>query len=443
MSATHKLYSIFLILCFALPISGVGQGQVVAYGATKVWQKRAKLTGVRIDVMRNNKKVDEVVTADGSFEIALAYDEEYELRFSKEGYVTKTLVVDTRSIPAQEKQLGEFYTNSMQISMIPDKRCLKTAYLRNNPVGIYRYNATDNDIQLDEDHSIDVIVELGKIERQCEKLNELDGILARGDSWMNKASYGQAYSEYDKAFQLCDADEIVSNKRDSADYRKWVSGADDLFADNKYDAARKQYVHALGHHAWRDYPQRKIDEIDSLDNVVIGVALPDILDVEIQKPDATAIPSVATTSSDAEKTPVDRVANSGPQNKLNQDLAGAHPNNRTGSSTEKYQRIQKLKNEQALASSTRAGLARERRQARQDSLASREASQPNIQSSLELQMVTERTYDEGNKTVVERTVVRGSRAILYKQVTTNYGTFYFRGGVAITVFFWDQETSEK
>ncbi len=54
--------------------------------------------------------------------------------------------------------------------------------------------------------------------------------------------------------------------------------------------------------------------------------------------------------------------------------------------------------------------------------------------------VTEESYTEGNKVIIRRVVVRGSRADEYSKVIAKWGTFYFKNGQSISEAIWARET---
>jgi tetratricopeptide (TPR) repeat protein len=56
------------------------------------------------------------------------------------------------------------------------------------------------------------------------------------------------------------------------------------------------------------------------------------------------------------------------------------------------------------------------------------------------QGVTEESYNEGNKVVIKRIVVKGNVADEYKKVIANWGTFYFKNDQPITETIWRKET---
>ena len=54
--------------------------------------------------------------------------------------------------------------------------------------------------------------------------------------------------------------------------------------------------------------------------------------------------------------------------------------------------------------------------------------------------VQEKSYEEGNKMVIERTVRRGNKVDTYRKVISKTGIYYFKNGVSITETLWKGET---
>lgn len=54
--------------------------------------------------------------------------------------------------------------------------------------------------------------------------------------------------------------------------------------------------------------------------------------------------------------------------------------------------------------------------------------------------VQEKSYEEGNKMVIERTVRRGNKVDTYRKVISKTGIYYFKNGVSITEGLWKRET---
>ena len=54
--------------------------------------------------------------------------------------------------------------------------------------------------------------------------------------------------------------------------------------------------------------------------------------------------------------------------------------------------------------------------------------------------VQERSYEQGNKMVIERTVKRGNKVDLYRKVISKTGIYYFKNEQAITETTWVRET---
>ncbi len=390
--------------------------------------------GVKIEVLKNGRSTDQVITEKGDFELDLFYDQEYQLRFSKEGFVTKTIVVNTTKIPDTEKALGEFFTNEMHITMIPNKRCLNTDYLDQNPVAIYKYHSASNDITFNETRHQQVLQELENIKAQFDDLEGLDEHLATGDASMRSRKYDDAFIAYEKAIELCGKDEEIIVKRDSADYRKWVTEADNLFKRRDYQKAKQKYKHALGHHAWKGYPQIKINEIDSLLKPIEPPLVDD--EEEIEDLGTPEEPEVGTkVSRHVEDNFFD------PLEKMQRDFDNQHVEDRTASSSEKYDKIKRLKEQQTAIAQGKAEKAQRLRQARIDSLNRLRNSSSATNVEIEDREVIERSYEEGSKTITERSVRVGDKTIVYKKVESRYGTQYFKEGVAVSEYIWNRDTT--
>jgi hypothetical protein len=54
--------------------------------------------------------------------------------------------------------------------------------------------------------------------------------------------------------------------------------------------------------------------------------------------------------------------------------------------------------------------------------------------------IEERSYEEGNKMVIERTVKRGNKVDIFRKVISKTGTYYFKNGRSITEVQWKRET---
>lgn len=490
-----KILGIVLIL--VTPLFGVAQLQnVVAFGSTKDWPGTRGLSSVKVEVLVNNKPVDQVISGkSGKFEIKLFYEKQYQLRFSKSGYVTKLVEVDTRNIPPEEKTKGEFYTNKMLVDMIPIRECLDYADAEKQPVGRYAYDKTNNDIELDVSDQKRVQALFNKVKKQYHELDDLQLLVDEGDRAMRGKQFKQAAKQYQKAVSLCTANDRIMTKRDSARYRIKISIADSLFGIHKYKRARSEYVKALTYETWRMYPDQKIAEIDGLTTVgddddppisagddpdVSGddvgatggtsagsATLTDIVaspegpkptvvttdnttdvdnstptthPIKTTKPDPNVNLSPTASTEPKHKKPVRYYD---PKEKLEIDRSGQHVQDRTGTSQEKWDKIQQAKNRRADAAATLEEKAAADRTARADSLQQVQHVSVDPNDKFKDQTVSEEITEEGQKTIVTRTVVRSERTFVYKKVSARWGVFYFRDGNAIAEHTWERETGGK
>lgn len=56
--------------------------------------------------------------------------------------------------------------------------------------------------------------------------------------------------------------------------------------------------------------------------------------------------------------------------------------------------------------------------------------------------ITERSYDMGNKKVLERTMTVGGKTYIYKKIVSTTGAYFFKNGVSITEQTWKNETTK-
>jgi hypothetical protein len=87
-------------------------------------------------------------------------------------------------------------------------------------------------------------------------------------------------------------------------------------------------------------------------------------------------------------------------------------------------------------------------QKREELLASVPQSKQQTRSEIEKAVlsdeasITERSYDLGNKKVLERTVIAGGKTYVYKKLVSTAGAYYFKNGISITEQTWKNETTK-
>lgn len=146
---THLKKS-FLFFLAAVVVGGASaqkEGTIVASGSTKTYGSGKKLTGVHV-VLNSALGTTTISTDDkGRFETDLAYNQVYQMKFEKEGLVSKTLLIDTRGIPAAEQQIGFFYI-PFKMSLFEVRPDMDVSLL-NRPIASYIYDSLSNDLVYD------------------------------------------------------------------------------------------------------------------------------------------------------------------------------------------------------------------------------------------------------------------------------------------------------
>lgn len=101
-----------------------------------------KLKDATITVYKNGKVADQITSTNGKFALSLAYDQSFVLEFSKQGYVSKKLEVNTSNVTCPEQKNAYIYSG-FNVRLFKEKEGTDYAHFE-NPVGVISYNACSN-----------------------------------------------------------------------------------------------------------------------------------------------------------------------------------------------------------------------------------------------------------------------------------------------------------
>lgn len=293
----------------------MGQDMVSMDGVVKVEGSSKKLSGATVTLYENGSVKNKVITSsNGKFEFNFGYDAVYKVEFKRNGYVTKFIEIDTRNIPPEEKERGNFFIN-MQMSLFEEVKDLDVSVL-DQPIGKFRFDPSANDITHDAAYTSEMQKKIKNLMKEyerkkkeeeerrleeeeaarleAERLAEVEGQFNEfrdaGDKAMASNDYGTAVENYQKALDLIPEDGIVKDKLADAkekfeaqqadaeaakkaeeerkaleaQYKSLVDEADKSFKGKDYEAAKKKYQEALDVKPDEDYPKSQIVEADRL-----------------------------------------------------------------------------------------------------------------------------------------------------------------------------------
>ncbi|MBL4706103.1 MAG: hypothetical protein JKY54_16370 [Flavobacteriales bacterium] len=95
-------------------------------------------------------KIDSTVTQNGRCFFDLKENHSYKIVFSKTGYVSKFLLLETTNIPAKAKKK---LTVKVEMTLFTEKKGLKVDFLKTKPIGVARYEEIYKKIKWDEDYT--------------------------------------------------------------------------------------------------------------------------------------------------------------------------------------------------------------------------------------------------------------------------------------------------
>ncbi|MFN5494856.1 MAG: hypothetical protein ACK5AQ_11410, partial [Bacteroidota bacterium] len=141
------------------------------FDATVREKKNAfKLPDTKIEVLRDGVLVETLLTdASGRHIFKFQPNGEYELRFSKAGYVTKTVSVSTNDVPEKDLVIKlEIFTFKVNVDLFPRLPDIDFSIL-DQPVGKIYYNKKKKDFDYDEEYTKSIQKELLAVITEIER----------------------------------------------------------------------------------------------------------------------------------------------------------------------------------------------------------------------------------------------------------------------------------
>ncbi len=147
-----KFISIILVTFFGLNLLAQDKPIKIVFDAkiTSVELVGAKINVASVKLFKNNLPIDSIVTQKGRCFFPLDTGQVYKVEFSKTGYVSKHLVVDTRGIPTDYKKKSKL---KVDVALFRVKRGLNVDFLAKKPMGIATYNFVDKKMRWDTEYT--------------------------------------------------------------------------------------------------------------------------------------------------------------------------------------------------------------------------------------------------------------------------------------------------
>lgn len=281
---------ILAMLAFFSPSEMKAQGELYIFGVVKDYADGGKLQNVKITAYQAGNKVDEYTTSgNGKYEFFLELGKEYELAFSRPGWVGKKVYMDSRNIP--EEDIGAGFSMNIEMSLFEEVEGLDIKIL-DQPIGKAKYNPNTGAIEFDFEYTQKIKDELNRLMSNWEKgakdklaeqeakekeLQQLEKdftkLVESADKSFLNEKYQESVADYKEALKLKPDNPMVINKLKNAEdklqeqsaarlneekYETALQAGDDLMRTEEFESAIAKYEEALEIKPNEEYPKEQI-----------------------------------------------------------------------------------------------------------------------------------------------------------------------------------------
>ncbi len=274
------------VLCLLLvSLQGSAQDMVYIYGTVKDYYTSKKIDGVTVTVYKNGSKLMDVRTnASGKYDVNLDYGADYKLVYSKDGLVAKSIAMDTRNVPEEDRLGGHGF--NLEMTLFSDLPGVDFAVLE-QPIGKAKYYPEKGEVAWDIAYTEQIRSEVNRLmkeyeDRQKREANadaDYEKQMKLGESAMTSLDFKKAVEAFTAALEAKPADPVATAKLSDArmqqesqekeqqleaNYAALIKEADGLFSKKSYPEAKAKYDAASDLKDKEAYPKQRIREIESI-----------------------------------------------------------------------------------------------------------------------------------------------------------------------------------
>lgn len=285
-----KIFHIPLLLLVLAILATSGrlhaQWSLDIVGNMKNLTEKSKLDGATITVLRNGKPYQNISSASGGkFKLKLDPEGDYEIVFSKPGFVSKRVTASTKGIPPEDAKYG--FEFPMEVSLFEEIPGLDVSILK-QPIGKLAFNPSTGYIDYDQKYTESIQKELDRLMKEFEermkameaerkkKEAEYKAAVDAGNKAFSSKNYEEAKAQFNKAAgikpnedyppkKIAEIESILAGNADKdKKYLDAIAKGDKAFGEEKYTDAIAAYKEAIAAKPSEKYPQNKLSEIDNL-----------------------------------------------------------------------------------------------------------------------------------------------------------------------------------
>lgn len=280
----------WIIVCFAQWLSAQSlhlNGQLVIDDATT--------EGARLIISRNGIVLEtKEFGRRGGFSLKLGLDADYKLLFEKDGYITKSVGLNTEVPEEVIENNPNFPPVKLIINLLPRVDGVDLSIFE-QPVSIWVYDYDLDDFMYDKEYASKIKDRVTKTEQEIKRilarrgseglLNEqlFAGLVGKGERAFGEHHWKEAAEHWTAALKLKpgkkeleekiaiaqreqEREEIEKNTalQNARKYKMLVAAGDSLFAARKYAAAREKFVLAQSLPLADAYPRERIAKVEQI-----------------------------------------------------------------------------------------------------------------------------------------------------------------------------------
>ncbi len=273
------------VLLLMLSLLSAAQDELIIKGAVKDEETLKKLENCQVIVFQNGVQFDtyECGTS-GKYEFRLPLGYTYDIKFTRAEYVSKSVRVDSRNIP-EEDRAGGFQLDlpGVLFKMIEG---FNTDIMK-EPVVKLAFSSQENSLAFDEGYTERMKEKIAAEKKRLEALKngqdkiraDFEKLVREGDQKVIEKKYKDGMDKFTEALKLFPQDAGAKKKYDDAKalydaelaaaageakYAQLLKDGDAAISAKKWDDAKKKFTEAKNMKPQEKLPKEKLYEIDQL-----------------------------------------------------------------------------------------------------------------------------------------------------------------------------------
>lgn len=281
--------ALFSILCFTLLSLTLVYGQDVVYeGKLSDHDNGSSLSGVQVKAFANGSETYSTSTGRrGEYVVKLPVGKVYTIKYSKGGYVTKTMRIDVTGVNEEDLPIGGKIMPPVDIDLFTQKENVDFSFLEEEPVVTWEYDSRN--LIMDWDRKVynkmkkridDLLAEAENKEKENDA--KYNALIKEADGFYDNEEYKLALAKYEEALQVPGkqteehpnnrlieienllqelAEKELEEKQGDQAYQNLLDAADNFATNKEWDKALDKYEEALELKPGEQYPLDKMGEV--------------------------------------------------------------------------------------------------------------------------------------------------------------------------------------